>query len=177
VQIGNLGTRIAGTFAGVFGLVALTLAAVGVYGVISYTTRQRTPELAIRLAFGAQPRQVFRLVLGQGLRLALLGISIGLVISAFLTRFLKDLLFGVTTTNLLTFSSVCVRLCSVAWWRVSSRRGGLPRSIPWQPCGRNKVPIKGLALPRMRLYLNVTPRRTLLCRPSPISKLATCRLR
>jgi predicted permease len=114
IQLASIGTRIAGTFVGAFGLLALTLAGVGVYGVISYTTRQRTRELAIRLAFGAEPREVFRLVLGQGLRLALIGIAIGLVVSVLLTRFLKDLLFGVTSTDAITFSTVSVLLCLVA---------------------------------------------------------------
>ena len=101
IQLASIGTRIAGTFVGAFGLLALVLAAVGVYGVISYTTRQRTRELAVRLALGAEPRQVFRLVLGQGMRLALIGISIGLLFSVLLTRFLKGQLFGVTSTCLL----------------------------------------------------------------------------
>ena len=114
IQLANVGTRIAGTFVGAFGLLALVLAAVGVYGVISYTTRQRTRELALRLAFGAEPGQVFRLVLGQGLRLALTGISIGLVVAVLLTRFLKTLLVGVTATDMLTFSAVSVLLCLVA---------------------------------------------------------------
>ena len=114
IQLATVGTRIAGTFVGAFGLLALTLAGVGIYGVISYTTRQRTRELAIRLAFGAEPGEVFRLVLGQGLRLALIGIAIGLVVSVLLTRFLKDLLFGVTSTDVVTFSTVSVLLCLVA---------------------------------------------------------------
>jgi len=114
IQIATVPTRIAGTFVGAFGLLALVLAAVGVYGVISYSTRQRTQELAIRLAMGAESREVFRLVLGQGMRLALIGISIGLVVSLLLTRFLKDLLFGVTSTDIFTFSSVSVLLCLVA---------------------------------------------------------------
>lgn len=114
IQIVSVPTRIAGTFVGAFGLLALVLAAVGVYGVISYSTRQRTQELAIRLALGAESREVFRLVLGQGMRLALIGISIGLVVSLLLTRFLKDLLFGVTSTDVITFSSVSVLLCLVA---------------------------------------------------------------
>ncbi len=114
IQLATVGTRIAGTFVGSFGLLALVLAAVGVYGVISYSIRQRTQELAIRLALGADPRQVFRLVLGQGLRLALIGISIGLVVSILLTRFLKGLLFGVTSTDMVTFSTVSVLLCFVA---------------------------------------------------------------
>jgi predicted permease len=110
LQLGSIPTRIAGTFVSTFGV----LAAVGVYGVISYTTRQRTSELAIRLAFGAERRQVFRLVLTQGLRLALIGISIGLAFSVALTRFLKDLLFGVTSTDWVTFTSVSILLAAVS---------------------------------------------------------------
>ena len=114
IQLATIGMRLAGTFVGAFGLLALILAAVGIYGVISYTTRQRTHELAIRRALGAAPNDVFRLVLGEGLRLALIGISIGLVVSILLTRFLKNLLFGVTSTDALTFSAVAVLLCFVA---------------------------------------------------------------
>jgi ABC-type antimicrobial peptide transport system permease subunit len=114
IQFASVSQRIAGTFVGAFGLLALALAAVGVYGVISYTTRQRTQELALRLALGAEPSRVFRLVLGQGLRLALIGISIGLVVSVLLTRFLKNQLVGVTSTDALTFSAVSVLLCLVA---------------------------------------------------------------
>lgn len=114
IQLATIGTRIAGSFVGVFGLLALVLASVGIYGVISYATRQRTHELAIRLALGAEPNQVFRLVLRQGLRLALIGISIGLAVSVLLTRFLKNLLFGVTATDALTFSGVALLLCLVA---------------------------------------------------------------
>jgi putative ABC transport system permease protein len=93
---------------------ALALAAVGVYGVISYTTRQRTQELALRLALGAEPSRVFRLVLAQGMRLAAIGISIGLLFSFLLTRFLKAQLLGVTSTDAVTFSAVSLRLCLVA---------------------------------------------------------------
>jgi ABC-type antimicrobial peptide transport system permease subunit len=114
IQLATVGTRIAGTFVGMFGLLALVLATVGIYGVVSYTTRQRTRELAIRLAMGAERGDVFRLVLGQGFRLALMGLSIGLVVSILLTRFLKNLLFGVTSTDALTFSSVAVLLFLVA---------------------------------------------------------------
>jgi predicted permease len=114
IQLATVGTRIAGTFVGAFGLLALVLAAVGIYGVVSYTTRQRVHELAIRLALGAERRDIFRLVLGQGIRLALVGVSIGLVVSILLTRFLKNLLFGVTSTDAITFSSVAALLCVVA---------------------------------------------------------------
>jgi predicted permease len=114
IQLASIATRIAGTFVGAFGLLALALAAVGVYGVISYTTRQRTQELALRLALGAEPVRVFRLVLAQGMRLAAIGISIGLLLSFLLTRFVKAQLLGITSTDALTFSTVSVLLCLVA---------------------------------------------------------------
>jgi MacB-like periplasmic core domain/FtsX-like permease family len=114
IQLATIGTRIAGTFVGAFGLVALVLATVGIYGVISYATRQRTRELAIRLALGAEPQQIFRLVQSQGLWLALIGISIGLAVSMLLTRFLKNLLLGITATDALTFSAVAVLVALLA---------------------------------------------------------------
>ncbi len=112
-QIATFGQRVAGTFVGAFGLLALILAAVGIYGVTAYTTRQRTHEIGIRMALGASKEDILRLVLGQGIRLALVGVSIGLVVSILLTRFLKNLLFGVTSTDAITFSSVAVLLCLV----------------------------------------------------------------
>src|SRR5208337_5331628 len=90
MQMGSIFERIAGTFAGAIGLVDLILAAVGIYGVIAYTTRQRTHEIAIRLALGAQRGNVFRLVLGQGLQLTLTGLAVGIAGSLALTRYLKS---------------------------------------------------------------------------------------
>lgn len=80
----------------------------------SFTTRQRTHEIGIRFALGATDRDVLRLVLGQGLRLMLAGVCLGLALSYFLTRFLKSLLLGVTSTDALTFSTVTLLLCAVA---------------------------------------------------------------
>ena len=114
IQISTLATRVAGTFVGAFGVLALVLAAVGTYGVMAYTTRRRTRELAIRLALGAEPRQVFALVLGHGLRLAGMGIFIGLLLSTLLTRLLHNLLFGVSSTDALTYSVVALLLAVVA---------------------------------------------------------------
>jgi predicted permease len=114
VQLATTGERIAGTFAGAFGLLALVLAAVGIYGVIAYNTRQRTHEIGIRVALGAQRGSVLRLVLGQALRLTLSGLVIGLGASFALTRFLSSMLFGVTPTDALTFAGVAVLLCMVA---------------------------------------------------------------
>jgi predicted permease len=114
MKLATIGYRVAGTFVGAFGLLALVLAAVGIYGVVAYSTRQRTHEIGIRMALGAQMSDVFRLVLGKGLRLTFLGLAIGFVVSLALTRFLNSLLFGVTTTDALTFFGVAVLLCIVA---------------------------------------------------------------
>jgi predicted permease len=113
-QIASFGQRVAGTFVGAFGLLALVLAAVGIYGVTSYTTRQRTHEIGIRMTLGANKRDVLRLVLGHGLRLTLIGVALGLAASFALTRFLTSLLLGITSTDAITFSSVALLLCAVA---------------------------------------------------------------
>jgi predicted permease len=114
VQVASTGQRIAGTFVGAFGLLALVLAAVGIYGVIAYTTRQRTREIGIRMALGAQSADVFRLVLSNGLRLILTGLAIGLALSLALTRFLRTILFGVGATDAITFAAVALLLSAVA---------------------------------------------------------------
>ena len=114
VQVVTTNERIAGTFVGCFGLVALLLAAIGIYGVIAYTTRQRTQEIGIRMALGAQQKEIFDLILGQGLRLTVIGLALGLGVSLLLTRFLRSLLFGVTTTDPLTFAIVLALLSAAA---------------------------------------------------------------
>ena len=114
MRLGSIFERVAGTFAGAFGLLALILAAVGIYGVIAYSTRQRTHEIAIRMAVGAQRADVFRLVLGQGLLLTLAGLAAGIAVSLALTRYLKSVLFGVTTTDVLTYAAVAFLLCLVS---------------------------------------------------------------
>ena len=103
VEIATTGNRVAGTFVGLFGLVGLALAAIGIYGVIAYSTRQRLHEIGIRMALGAKRRDVFELVLRQGLRLAGIGIAAGLVCSLILTPFLRSQLYGVAPTDLLTY--------------------------------------------------------------------------
>jgi predicted permease len=113
-QFASFGQRIAGTFVGAFGLLALVLAAVGIYGVTAYTTRQRTHEIGIRMTLGASKHDILRLVLGHGLRLTLVGVVLGLAASFALTRYLKSMLLGVTSTDALTFSSVAILLCAVA---------------------------------------------------------------
>ncbi len=113
-QFASFPQRVAGTFVGAFGLLAMVLAAVGIYGVTAYSTRQRTHEIGIRMALGASKEDILRLVLGYGLRLTLFGVGLGLAVSFALTRFLSSLLLGVTSTDALTFSSVAVLLCAVA---------------------------------------------------------------
>jgi predicted permease len=110
IQMGSVFERIAAAFAGAFGLLALVLAAVGIYGVVAYTTRQRTHEIGIRMALGAGQGDVFRHVLGQGLRLALLGLTAGLLVSFAFTRFLRGMLFGIGAVDWITFSSVAAVL-------------------------------------------------------------------
>jgi predicted permease len=114
MRLGSIFERIAGTFAGAFGVLALILASVGIYGVIAYTTRQRTHEIAIRMAVGAQRADVFRLVLGQGLLLTAAGLGVGIGASLALTRYLKSVLFGVTATDVLTYAAVAFLLCVVS---------------------------------------------------------------
>jgi len=97
-----------------FGLVALALAATGIYGIVSQSVAQRTREIGIRMAMGATRSQVLGLVVGQGAKLALLGLLIGIIVALGLTRFLSSMLFGVTATNPLTFVAVTMILAGVA---------------------------------------------------------------
>jgi predicted permease len=99
---------------GLFGSLALLLAAVGIYGVISYSVVQRTHEIGIRMSLGAQPGQILQLVVGQGLKLALVGIAIGGVAALALTRLMMSLLFGVSPADPLTFAGVALLLAAVA---------------------------------------------------------------
>jgi ABC-type antimicrobial peptide transport system permease subunit len=99
---------------GVFAGLALLLAIIGIYGVISYSVAQRTTELGIRLALGASQVDVLRLVLSGGFRLALTGIAFGIVLSFAVTRFLSSLLFGVRATDIFTFSALSILLIAVS---------------------------------------------------------------
>lgn len=98
----------------VFAAVALILAAVGIYGVISYTVSQRSREIGIRMALGASRKDILRLVTGQSFKLILSGVSTGIVAALMLTRFLSSLVFGVSVTDLLTFVVVSGVLIAVA---------------------------------------------------------------
>jgi predicted permease len=106
--------RIAATVLGVFGLVALLLSAIGIYGITSYTVAQRTHEIGIRLALGAQLSDVLKLVLSHGLKLTLIGAAIGLVGAYLATRAITSVLYGVSATDPFTFVFVSLLLIGVA---------------------------------------------------------------
>ncbi len=106
--------RLAGTFAGGFGILALILAAVGIYGVLSYTTRQRTHEIGVRMAFGAQQQDILGLVLRQGAVVAGLGLVLGILASLVLTRALSTQLFGITAADPVTYGGVSLVLAGVS---------------------------------------------------------------
>ena len=99
---------------GAFAALALLLAVIGIYGVMSYAVTQSTKEIGIRLALGAQTRDVLRLVVGQGLVLTVLGVVIGLIAAFALTRLMTTLLFSVNATDPLTYSVVALLLLGVA---------------------------------------------------------------
>jgi len=99
---------------GLFSALALTLAVVGIYGLMSYSVSQRTHEIGIRMALGASSRAVLKLVIGQGMTLALFGVVIGVSGAFGLTRIMSGLLFGITATDPLTFAATSLLLTGVA---------------------------------------------------------------
>jgi putative ABC transport system permease protein len=101
------------TLLGLFAFVAVALAAVGIYGVMSYTVSQRTREVGIRMALGAGQSDIIRLVTSSGARLAALGVAIGVVAAVMLTRLISGLLFGVTATDPMTFVLTAILLAAV----------------------------------------------------------------
>jgi putative ABC transport system permease protein len=109
-----LPARVAAALLGLFGLLGLSLAVVGIYGVISYAASQRTGEIGLRMALGARARDILRLVIGQGLKLTLIGAGLGGAVALGLTRFLSSLLVGVSATDPLTFLAVPLLLTFVA---------------------------------------------------------------
>jgi ABC-type antimicrobial peptide transport system permease subunit len=110
-----LPARLAGTVLGAFGLLALLLASVGIYGVMAYAVVSRTREIGVRRALGAQTNNLLRLILGEGMRLAAIGFAIGLVAALALTRFVSSLLYGVTPTDPITFAGALAILSAAAF--------------------------------------------------------------
>jgi putative ABC transport system permease protein len=106
--------RILSEFVGVFAGFALLLSAIGIYGVMAYSVASRTQELGIRMSLGAEPRDILKLVVKQGMRLALIGVAIGLVASLALTRLISTLLFGVSASDPLAFSLAAMVLVATA---------------------------------------------------------------
>jgi putative ABC transport system permease protein len=106
--------RVAASLFAIFGLLGMVLASVGIYGVMSYTVAQRTNEIGLRMALGARPIDVLRLVVGQGMRLTLAGVVLGIVAALAATRLMGSLLFGVSTSDPVTFGAVSLLMVTVA---------------------------------------------------------------
>ena len=102
------------TLLSLFAGIALVLAIVGIYGVMSYSVTQRTHEIGIRMAIGARPVDVFKMILGNGMKLALIGVAVGLVGAFLLTRLMATMLFGVEPTDAMTFGGITILLITVA---------------------------------------------------------------
>lgn len=121
-------TRFSLMLIGLFAVIAALLAGVGLYGVLATSVRQRTAEIGVRMALGADPLRIFRLVVGQGLRLSGLGIAVGLVAAFELTRVMQTMLVGVKPTDPLTFVTVAVAffvIAAVASWLPARRAASL----------------------------------------------------
>jgi ABC-type antimicrobial peptide transport system permease subunit len=118
------GKRFSMVLLGVFAGIALLLASIGIYGVLSYMVGQRTKEIGVRMALGAQQSDVLHLVLRDGARMTLAGIILGLVGALGLTRLMSSILFGVKPTDPVTFVAVPGLLCAIAMfaWYVPARR-------------------------------------------------------
>jgi putative ABC transport system permease protein len=106
--------RLSMIFLGIFAALALVLSCVGIYGVISYVVGQRTHEIGVRMALGAQQSDVMRLVLGEGAKMALVGVAAGIAAALGLTHLMANELFGVTAQDPLTFAAVAIVLTLVA---------------------------------------------------------------
>ena len=115
IEAGTTQQRFATILLGVFAFIGLALAAIGIYGVISFSVTQRTSEIGIRMALGARTSEVIKLVIGQGMILAFIGLLIGLVAAFVLTRLMEGLLYGVSSTDAITFISFPAILAIIAF--------------------------------------------------------------
>jgi len=120
--------RMAATLLSIFGLLALSLAAIGLYGVMAYSVGQRTRELGIRVSVGAERRDIFKLILGQGLAISVVGLLAGLVAALAVTRLTARLLYGISATDPVTFIVIALLLLCVTLLHATSRRAERPRS-------------------------------------------------
>jgi predicted lysophospholipase L1 biosynthesis ABC-type transport system permease subunit len=125
-------TRFALALIGIFAVIAAVLACVGLYGVLSTVVRQRTAEIGVRMAFGARSGSIFRLVIGEGLRLSVLGIVLGIAAAWALTRVMSSMLIGVEPTDPATFGAITALFLSiavVACWLPARRAAALEPTI------------------------------------------------
>ncbi len=121
-------TRFALALIGTFAAIALVLAAVGLYGVLSTIVRQRTAEIGVRMAFGAPKARIFRQVIGEGMRLSVVGVGLGIAAALALTRAMSSLLVGVAPTDPATFVAITVlflAIASLACWVPARRAAAL----------------------------------------------------
>jgi putative ABC transport system permease protein len=107
-------TRFALVLIGVFAAVAALLAAVGLYGVLATAVRQRTAEIGVRVAFGATHRSIFGLVVGDGMKLSLIGLAVGVVAAFWLTRAMETMLIGVRPSDLPTYGAILLLFLAIA---------------------------------------------------------------
>lgn len=121
-----------------FALIAISLAAVGIFGVVSYSVHQRAQEIGIRMALGAQRRNVIGMVLGQGAVWLLLGISAGTAGAPALTRLLASYLYGVKPVDPVTFTAAAFTLIAVALAALPVPRAARRESIPRKPCAMSR---------------------------------------
>jgi putative ABC transport system permease protein len=128
VREAQSGTRFSLLLIGVFASMAVILAGVGLYGVLSTLVRQRTAEIGVRMALGAAPAGIFRLVVGQGMMLSMAGVALGLAAALLLTRAMTSMLVGVQPTDAITYAGMAVfffAIAALSSWAPAHRAAGL----------------------------------------------------